>query len=198
LPGVELTLADDGELLVRSELNFVGYRHDPDATAAAVDADGWLRTGDIAVIDDDGFVRVIDRKKELIINSAGKNMSPVTIESAISAESSLIGQVMAIGDQRRFVTALITVDPEALHTFASRNGLDDRDLSTLLQGPEVRDEITAAVDRGNLRLNNNEEVKKFVLLPLWMPDSEELTPTAKLKRRAISGKYADLIEGLYA
>jgi long-subunit acyl-CoA synthetase (AMP-forming) len=198
LPGVEIKLAEDGELLVRSDLNFVGYRHQPEATADAVDADGWLHTGDVAAIDEDGFVRVIDRKKELIINSAGKNMSPVTIESAISAESSLIGQVMAIGDQRRFVTALITIDPEALRTFAFRCGLGEQDPEALLDGPEVRAEITAAVDRGNLRLNNNEQVKKFVLLPLWLPDSDELTPTAKLKRRAIAAKYADHIEGLYA
>jgi long-chain acyl-CoA synthetase len=124
LPGVEVRLADDGELLVRSDLNFVGYRHQPEATAEAIDADGWLHTGDIATIDDNGFISIVDRKKELIINSSGKNMSPATIESAVMGESSLLGQVVAIGDRRKFVTALITLDPEALSTFAQRGFRD--------------------------------------------------------------------------
>jgi long-chain acyl-CoA synthetase len=199
LPGVEIRLADDGELLVRSDLNFVNYRHQPDATAEALDADGWLHTGDVATIDEDGFVSIVDRKKELIINSAGKNMSPVTIESAIKGESSLIGQVVAIGDRRRYVTALITLDPEAVSTYGARLGLSDRPLDELVRAPEIQSEVAAAVDRGNRRLNSNEQIKKFTVLPsVWLPDGEELTPTAKLKRRAIHAKYAEEIEGLYA
>jgi long-subunit acyl-CoA synthetase (AMP-forming) len=199
LPGVEVRLADDGELLVRSDLNFVNYRHQPKETAETLDADGWLHTGDVAVIDDDGFISIVDRKKELIINSAGKNMSPVTIESAIKGESSLIGQVVAIGDRRSYVTALITLDPEALATLGRRLGLSDRPLDQLIASQEVQGEVAAAVDRGNRRLNSNEQIKKFVVLPsVWLPDSEELTPTAKLKRRAIHAKYAEEIESLYA
>ena len=199
LPGVEIRLADDGELLVRSDLNFVNYRHQPEETAEALDADGWLHTGDVAVIDDDGFISIVDRKKELIINSAGKNMSPVTIESAIKGESSLIGQVVALGDRRNYVTALITLDPEALATLGRRLELSDRPLDQLVAAPEVQDEVAAAVERGNRRLNSNEQIKKFVVLPsVWLPDSEELTPTAKLKRRAIHAKYAQEIESLYA
>ena len=199
LPGVEVRLADDGELLVRSDLNFVGYRHQPDATAEAMDADGWLHTGDIAVIDDDGFVSIVDRKKELIINSAGKNMSPATIESAITGESSLIGQVVSIGDRRSYVTALITLDPEAVSTYAKRLGLSDRPLEELVAAPEIQQEVAAAVERGNRRLNSNEQIKKFTVLPtVWLPDSDELTPTAKVKRRVINVKYAKEIEDLYA
>jgi len=196
---VEVRLADDGELLVRSDLNFVGYRHQPEATAEAMDADGWLRTGDIAVIDDDGFISIVDRKKELIINSAGKNMSPATIESAITGESSLIGQVVAIGDSRKYVTALIALDPEAVSTYGRRLGLSDRPLEELVAAPEIQHEVAAAVERGNRRLNSNEQIKKFRVLPtVWLPDSDELTPTAKVKRRVINVKYAKEIEELYA
>src|SRR6202011_2653217 len=199
LPGVEVRLADDGELLVRSDLNFVGYRHQPDATAEAMDADGWLHTGDIASIDDNGFVSIVDRKKELIINSAGKNMSPATIESAITGESSLIGQVFAIGDRRSYVTALITLDPEAVSTYAQRFELGDGPYEELVAAPEIHAEVASAVERGNQRLNSNEQIKKFTVLPtVWLPDSDELTATAKMKRRVINVKYAKEIEDLYA
>jgi long-chain acyl-CoA synthetase len=199
LPGVDVRLAEDGELLVRSDLNFVGYRHQPEATAEAMDADGWLHTGDIATIDDNGFVSIVDRKKELIINSAGKNMSPATIESAITGETSLIGQVVAIGDRRSYVTALITLDPEAVSTYAQRLGLSDRPLEELVAAPEIQQEVASAVERGNRRLNSNEQIKKFTVLPtVWLPDSDELTPTAKMKRRVINVKYAKEIEDLYA
>lgn len=199
LPGVEVRLADDGELLVRSDLNFVGYRHQADATAEAIDHDGWLHTGDIATIDENGFISIVDRKKELIINSAGKNMSPVTIESAVRGESSLLGPVVAIGDRRKYVTALVTLDPEALSTYAQRSGLGDRPLEELVATAEIQREVASAVERGNKRLNSNEQIKKFTVLPVvWLPDSDELTPTAKLKRRAIYAKYVNDIEDLYA
>jgi long-subunit acyl-CoA synthetase (AMP-forming) len=199
LPGVEIRLSDDGELLVRSALNFTSYRHQPDATAEAIDTDGWLHTGDIAVIDDQGFVSIVDRKKELIINSSGKNMSPVTIESAIKAESSLIGQCVAIGDRRSYVTALITLDPESLATHAKRLGVATAAAEDLASSPAIRQEIEDAVARGNRKLNSNEQIKKFtVLSSVWLPDSDELTPTAKVKRRVINTKYAKEIEDLYA
>lgn len=199
LPGVEIRLADDGELLVRSDLNFAGYRHQSKATAEALDVDGWLHTGDVATIDPNGFVTIVDRKKELIINSAGKNMSPVTIESAIKGESSLIGQVVAIGDQRKYVVALITLDPESAVNYAERLGLSGRPLHELVEAAEILGEIGAAVERGNRRLNSNEQIKRFVVLPdVWLPDSDELTPTAKVKRRVVNVKYAQRIEELYS
>ncbi|KQY58256.1 AMP-dependent synthetase [Aeromicrobium sp. Root495] len=199
LPGVELRLAEDGEILVRSDLNFVGYRKEPEATAAALDADGWLHTGDIGTVDENGFVSIVDRKKEIIINASGKNMSPAQIESAIKGESSLIGQIVAIGDRRKYVTALITLDAEALPTYAARLGLEGRSLDELAASEEINAEVAAAVERGNEHLHGNEKVKKFrILSTAWLPDGDELTPTAKLKRRVIHVKYADDIEGLYA
>lgn len=199
LPGVEVRLATDGELLVRSDLNFIGYRHQPEATADTMDADGWLHTGDVATIDENGFVSIVDRKKELIINSAGKNMSPAVIESAIKGESSLIGQLVAIGDRRSYVTGLVALDPEALSTYAKRLGLVDKPLEDLVTTPEIHQEVASAVERGNKRLNSNEQIKKFTILPtVWLPDSDELTPTAKVKRRVINVKYAKEIEDLYA
>ncbi|KAA1421879.1 long-chain fatty acid--CoA ligase [Nocardioides humilatus] len=199
LPGVEVRLAEDGELLCRGDLNFAGYRKQPEATADALDADGWLHTGDIATIDEEGFIAIVDRKKEIIINSAGKNMSPANIESAVRGESSLVGQVVAIGDARKYVTALITLDPEAAPVHAKKLGLEGLALEELVASPELLAEIGAVVDRANTRLHGNEQIKKFhVLGSAWLPDSDELTPTAKLKRRVIHVKYADQIEGLYA
>jgi long-subunit acyl-CoA synthetase (AMP-forming) len=198
LPGVEIRIADDGELLARSEFSMAGYRGDPEQTAAVLDADGWLHSGDIATIDEQGFVTIIDRKKELIISSSGKNMSPVSIESAIGGESSLIGQVLAVGDKRNYVAALITLDPEAAAVRAKRLGLDAAWPGDLAGQPEIRREVEEAVTRGNQRLNRSEQIKKFALLPVaWLPDSDELTPTGKLKRKAIQAKYADQIESLY-
>ena len=198
LPGVEIRVADDGELLCRADMNFVGYRNLPEMTRATLDDDGWLHTGDIVEVDEDGFVTVVDRKKEIIINSAGKNMSPALIESTIKGESSLIAQIVAVGDRKRYVTALVTLDPEALTTLAAQIGLDDSVLDELIDRPEVHQLIEAAVERGNRRLNRNEQVKKFRIISVaWPPDSEELTPTLKLKRRVIHGKYAEQIDALY-
>jgi long-subunit acyl-CoA synthetase (AMP-forming) len=181
LPGVEINLADDGELLIRSDLVFSGYRKQPEQTAATI-VDGWLQTGDIAEVDEDGYVTIVDRKKEIIINAAGKNMSPANIEQAIKGESSLIGQVVCIGDGRRYNTALITLDPEAAPRY----------------GDGIGAEIERAVAAGNARLSTVEQIKKYTLLETaWLPDSDELTPTAKVKRKPIAAKYADTIEAMY-
>jgi long-subunit acyl-CoA synthetase (AMP-forming) len=199
LPGVEVKLGPDGEILCRSDLNMVGYRESPEQNAATIDPDGWVHTGDIAEIDKDGFVKIVDRKKEIIINSAGKNMSPANIEMAILGESSLIGQVVAIGDGRKYVTALITLDLDAVPALAHRLGLAGMTAEDIVKSSELRTEIQRAVDRGNSRLNSNEQVKNFVLLPgAWAPDSDELTPTAKLRRRVIHRKYAGQIDSLYS
>ncbi len=198
LPDVELRLADDGEMLFRSPLNMVGYRNDPDKTAEALDAEGWLHTGDIGRLDGDGYLKVVDRKKEIMISAAGKNMSPANIEQAIKGESSLIGQVVAIGDGRRYNTALITLDPEAVRAHADRLGIQNGDTAEVAADPAILAEVQAAVDRGNAHLARVESVRKFALLPAaWAPDSDELTPTLKLKRRPIAEKYAEEIEALY-
>jgi long-chain acyl-CoA synthetase len=199
LPGVEFRLADDGEILLRGGLNFLGYRKQPKETAETLDADGWLHTGDVAVEDADGYVKIVDRKKEIIISAAGKNMSPVNIENAIKGESSLIGQVVTIGDGRRYNTALITLDPEAAPVRGKRLGLEGRSFDELAAAPEIRREVEDAVQRGNARLSRVEQIKKFTLLGVaWGPDSDELTPTMKLKRKPIAAKYSAEIEALYA
>ena len=199
LPGVELRLADDGEILLRGDLNFVGYRKQPDKTAEALDSDGWLHTGDIGELDEDGYLRVVDRKREIIISSAGKNMSPAHIESVIKGEESPIGQVVTIGDRRKYNTALITLDPEAAPVWAKRLGIDSEKIPELVADPRIMAAVEGAVEKANQRLSKVEQIKKFKLLPaVWLPDSDELTPTMKLKRKPIAAKYDAEIEDLYA
>ena len=183
ISGLELKLADDGELLARGATVMAGYRNEPVKTAEAIDEDGWLHTGDIAEIDDDGCVRIVDRKKEIIINAAGKNMSPANIEQVIKGAHALIGQAAVIGDRRPYNVALVVLDPEVKATF---NG-------------NVRETVTEAMEQANERLSRVEQIKRFEMLDEeWMPGGDELTPTMKLKRKPIAEKYAGVIEGLYA
>jgi long-chain acyl-CoA synthetase len=199
LPGVEMKLLDDGEICVRSDMCMVGYRKDPDGTAEAIDADGWLHSGDIGVVDEDGYLKIVDRKREIIINAAAKNMSPANIEQAIKAESSLIGQIVCIGDGRRYNTALITLDPEAAAAAATRHSLESTELEDIVEAPAVVAEVQAAVDRGNAKLSRVETIRKFRIVPdVWVPDTDLLTPTAKVKRRGVDDRYAAEIAALYA
>jgi long-chain acyl-CoA synthetase len=198
LPGVELQLAEDGELLVRAETVMRGYRNAPDKTAEVIDADGFLHTGDIATIDDDGYVRIVDRKKELIINAAGKNMSPANIEQVVKASSPLIGQAVVIGDRRPYNVALLVLDPDAATAYAAKAGLPDGSAKTLAEDAVVGEQIAAAVAAANERLSRVERVKRYRVLPVdWEPGGDELTPTMKLKRKPIGEKYAAEIEALY-
>ncbi|MBF6061388.1 long-chain fatty acid--CoA ligase [Nocardia terpenica] len=198
LDGVELRLDTDGELLVRGAIVTPGYRKMPDKTAEAIDADGWLHTGDVATIDADGYVTIVDRKKELIITEAGKNISPTNIENAVKAASSLVGQVVAVGDARPYITALIVLDPDTAAVRAKALGIPDAPLATLATRPELVEEITAAVRSGNTKISRVEQIKRFRILPTaWEPGGEEITPTLKLKRRPISTKYAAEIAELY-
>jgi long-chain acyl-CoA synthetase len=197
--GVELRLADDGELLVRGDVVMPGYRNQPEKTAEALDAEGWLHTGDIAEFDDDGYVKIVDRKKEIIINAAGKNMSPANIESALKGAGPIIGQIAVIGDARPFNTALVVLDSDFAPAFAAQQGLEGRSLEDLAGEEAVRAAVQAAVDRGNEELARVEQVKKFTILPGdWAPGGDELTPTMKLKRKPISEKYAREIDAMYA
>jgi long-chain acyl-CoA synthetase len=198
-PGVELTLADDGEVLCRGEFLMSGYRNQPELTAETIDADGWLHTGDIGTIDDDGFLSIVDRKKELIINAAGKNMSPANIEAAIKSSSSLIGQACCIGDRRPYNTALIVLDADFAPAWAAQNDLGDRSLDQLATEPAVIEAVQAAVDVANTHLARVEQIKKFtVIVGDWLPGGDELTPTIKLKRKPIAAKYAAEIDAMYA
>jgi long-subunit acyl-CoA synthetase (AMP-forming) len=185
LPGVEVALSDTGEVLMRGPVIMRGYRNRRNATAEAIDADGWMHSGDVGVIDEDGYLKIVDRIKELIISAAGKNMSPANIEATIKAAGSLIGNVCAIGDARPYNVALVTLDPDA----ADGRRADD---------PEVVAEVEAQLARANECLARVEQIKRFAVLPHdWVADGDELTPTSKLKRREIAAKYAIEIEGLY-
>jgi long-subunit acyl-CoA synthetase (AMP-forming) len=184
LPGVEIVVADDGEMLVRAPLVMKGYRGDPEKTAEAIDADGWLHTGDIAKIDGDGYVRIVDRKKELIINSAGKNMSPANIELKLRASSRLIAHAVCIGDRRPYNVALIALD---------------REMCAGRAPDELRSAIETAVAAANAELSRVEQVKRIAIVDAdWLPGGDELTPTMKLKRKPIQQKYASEIEELYS
>jgi long-subunit acyl-CoA synthetase (AMP-forming) len=198
IPGVEVRLAPDGEVLVRGANVMRGYRNLPDRTAEALDPDGWLLTGDVGEMDDDGYLRIVDRKKELIINAAGKNMSPANIESALKAASPLIGQACVIGDRRAYNVALLVLDPDAAPAFAAEHDLDDGALGALSATETLIAAVADAVRRANERLSRVEQIKKFKLLDEdWLPGGDELTPTMKLKRKPIAEKYCEEIEALY-
>jgi len=187
-PGIEIKLDTDGEVLVKGGVVMAGYRNLPDKTAETFTEDGWLRTGDIGEFDEDGYLKIVDRKKELIINAAGKNMSPANIEAKLKAASTLIAQAVAIGDNRPYNVALIVLDAESLAARGAAAG-----------DPAVAEEIAKAVEEANARLSRVEQIKRYKVLDgEWVPGSEELTPTMKLKRRPIERKYEDEIEALYA
>ena len=198
VPGVEIKTADDGELLVSGPLIMRGYRNDPVKTAEAIDSDGWLHTGDIARIDEDGYVTLIDRKKELIVNAAGKNMSPTNIEGALRAACPILGGAVVIGNDRPYIVALLALDPDALPLFAEQRGLSGSH-EELSQHPVVLSEVEMAVKEANTKLSRVEQIKKYtVLSTIWEPSGDELTPTMKLKRKPIDAKYAAEIDALYA
>jgi long-subunit acyl-CoA synthetase (AMP-forming) len=199
IPGVEIRLADDGEVLVHGDTVMAGYRGEPDKTAETIDADGWLHTGDIGVFDDAGYLKIVDRKKELIINAAGKNMSPANIEQQLKQGSQLIGQAVAVGDGRPYNVALIVLDPDAAAVFAAQHRLPDPSVEAMAADECVLAEVAAGVERANSHLSRVEQIKRFKLLANdWPPAGDELTPTMKLKRRSIAAKYAAEIDALYA
>jgi long-chain acyl-CoA synthetase len=199
IPGVEVRLAADGEILVRGETVMAGYRNQPEKTAETIDVEGWLHSGDIGEIDEAGFLKVIDRKKELIINAAGKNMSPANIEQQLKQASPLIGQAIAVGDRRPYNVALIVLDPDAAQAFAQRHELADASPEAMAEEPLVLEEVQAGVERANSHLSRVEQIKRFRVLGCdWAPAGDELTPTMKLKRKPIHEKYAREIEALYA
>lgn len=197
IPGVEVKLADDGELLVRGGNLTRGYYKEPVLTAETFDEDGWLHSGDVAEIDDDGFIRIVDRKKEILITAGGKNIAPSNIENLLKQQP-LVGQACVVGDRRPYVTALIVLDSETAQQWAAARGLP-AELATLAGHPDVRAEVEGYIAEINTKLHNQEQVKRFTILPReWTVDSEELTPTLKMKRKVVNQKYADEIEAMYA
>jgi long-chain acyl-CoA synthetase len=196
-PGMEVRIAGDGEILVRGPLTTPGYLNRPDLTADLIDADGWLHTGDIGKLDGDGFLSVVDRKKELIITAGGENIAPAAIESLLVAHP-LIGQALAYGDRRKYVVALLTLDGEVAPAWARSRGIDHGSLAGLAADPVVLAEVGAAVAATNERLARVQQVKQWRLLPVeWTAETEELTPTLKLRRRIVHAKYADVLDALY-
>jgi len=198
-PGIEIKLDTDGEVLVKSDVVMLGYRNLPDKTAEAFTDDGWLRTGDIGVFDEDGYLTIVDRKKELIISAAGKNMSPANIEATVKSASPLIGQACCIGDRRPYNTVLIVLDADFAPAWAAQQGIEDTSLEALAREERVRAAVQEGVDAANAKLARVEQVKKFeIVAGDWLPGGDELTPTMKLKRKPIAAKYDDAIEALYA
>jgi len=196
-PNCEIKLAEDGEVMVRGPVVMKGYRNLPEKTEETFTDDGFLLTGDIGELDDDDYLRIVDRKKELIITAAGKNLSPANIEARLK-QIPLVSQAVAVGDRRKFISALLTLDPEAAKSWAKEHGLDD-DLEALAENEELQAEVERGVEAANEDLARVEQVKKFKLLPAdWEPGGDELTPTMKLKRKPIADKYSDEIEALYA
>ncbi|HEV7585591.1 MAG TPA: long-chain fatty acid--CoA ligase [Solirubrobacteraceae bacterium] len=197
-PGVEIKLDTDGEVLVKSDVVMLGYRNLPEKTSETFTDDGWLRTGDIGEFDEDGYLKIVDRKKELIISAGGKNMSPANIEATVKTASPLIGQACAIGDGRPYNTALIVLDADFAPAWAAKEGIEETSLEALAGNGRVREAVQAGVDKANAKLARVEQIKKFVIVEGdWLPGGDELTPTMKLKRKPIDQKYAAEIEGMY-
>ena len=197
IPGMEAKFADDGELMLRGQGLFQGYYKDPEATAAAIDDEGWFHTGDIAVMDDEGFVTITDRKKDLIVTAGGKNIAPQNIENLIRNHP-LISQIMVYGDRRKYLTALITVNEHELRNFAKRENLADMDRGSLANHQKVQQAVSDHVQAVNSLLAPYEQIKRFTILTQdFTEETGELTPTLKIRRREIIKRYGDRIEDLY-
>ncbi|MFF4453419.1 AMP-dependent synthetase/ligase [Streptomyces goshikiensis] len=197
IDGVELRLAEDGEILTRGATVFGGYLRADGSVESAADAEGWFPTGDVGRLDEDGFLWLTDRKKELIITSNGKNVSPALVENTVK-EHPLIGQALVHGDGRSYLVALLVLDAELAPAWAAARGIETDSPAALAAHPEVREEIARAVEAANARLNRTEQIKRYRLLTEeWGPGSGELTPSLKLRRRVVREKYGALIEALY-
>jgi long-chain acyl-CoA synthetase len=198
IPGVEVKIAEDGEILAKGPNIMQGYWHMEKETAEVIDAGGWFHTGDIGEIDPEGFLRITDRKKELIINAYGKNVAPAPIENALKG-SRYIGQAVVIGDRRKFLSALLVPDFEALKPWAEKQGVHAGGNEELVADPQVRDLIAREVAAVNAHLAGFEKIVAWELLPNeFTLETGEITPTLKVKRRVINQKYGSIIDRLYA
>jgi long-chain acyl-CoA synthetase len=197
LPGFEVKIAGDGEVLIRSETVFQGYFKDPEATAAVLAPDGWLRTGDIGQIDEDGFLSITDRKKDILVTAGGKNVAPQNLENELKT-SKYVSQALVVGDRRPYVAALITLDEIEIGKWASQKGIDG-DIASLSRDERVRELLQSVVDNANRERSRHEQVKRFVVLPRdFTMEHGEVTPTLKLRRRAVSEHFQGEIEELYS
>jgi long-chain acyl-CoA synthetase len=197
LGGTTIRIAADGEILAKGPQVFQGYRNDEAATAATFDDDGWFMTGDIGVLDAEGFLRITGRKKELIVTAAGKNVAPAPLEDRLRAHP-LISQAIVVGDQRPFVGAMLAIDDEALEQWAAERGLDGIERRKLLEHDEVRFELQVAVDEANRAVSKAESIRAFEVLPHDLTvESGELTPTLKVRRAVVAKSYEAVVERLY-
>jgi long-chain acyl-CoA synthetase len=197
VPGVDVRLDVDGEILVRGGNVFPGYLHDPEQTAAVVDADGWLRTGDIGTFDADGYLSIVDRKKDIIITAGGKNVSPANIEALLRA-CPLVDQACVLGDGRPYLVALVVPDVVAATAFGREHGVTVDAAAQVAADPVLRAELDRAVAAVNERLSRPEQVKRILVLPdEWTPGSGLLTPTFKIRRAEIARRYRDEVAALY-
>ncbi|MEO3768065.1 long-chain fatty acid--CoA ligase [Streptomyces sp. B8F3] len=199
LPGCEVRIADDGEILLRGPGIMQGYHGLPEKTAEVLEDDGWFHTGDIGELSDDGFLRITDRKKDLIKTSGGKYIAPSEVEGQFKAVCPYVGSILVIGADRNFCTALISLDEVALTGWAKENGLEGRPYAELVASPEARELVEGYVKQLNERLQRWQMIKKFRILPRDLDvEHGELTPSLKLKRPVVEQEYKDLIEDMYA
>ncbi len=197
IPGTKIKIADDGEIRMQGPHVFKGYFKDEAATAEALDGDGWLHSGDIGELDGDGFVKITDRKKELIVTAGGKNVAPQMVEALLKSIPA-VGQAVAIGDRRKYISALIALDGENIAAEAEKAGIPERTVADVAQSAAFHDYLDRQVQAINAKLAQTEGVKKFVILPAELtPETGELTPTMKLKRRVIHEKFAAEIDSMY-
>jgi long-chain acyl-CoA synthetase len=198
LPGVEVRLAGDGELLVRGGNVTSGYFGDPVGTAEAFDADGWMHSGDIGTVDADGYFRIVDRKKDIIVTAGGKNVSPATLEALVKRHA-LVAEVCVVGDRRPYPSALVVLDAGAVAEWARPRGITQVDMTYLASDPEIRREVAGAIEAANRMVSQPERIKRFTILPTeWTVESREVSLTLKVRRRYIEEKYAAEIESMYA
>jgi len=197
-PFNEMRISADGEILVRGDNVFMGYLNQPEKTREAIDADGWLHTGDVGVVDDDGFFRITDRMKDIIITAGGKNVTPSELENELKF-SPYITDAVVVGDKRPYLTCLIMIDHENVENYAQERSVPFSDFASLCRSHEVQELIQGEIDRVNAKFARVEQIKRFRLLEYKLTaEDEELTPTMKLKRKLVNEKYRDLIEGMYS
>jgi len=199
LPGTEVRIADDGEVLLRGAGNMEGYHNNAEATAETIDAEGWLHTGDIGEVDDRGFLRITDRKKDMFKTSGGKYVAPSNIEATFKGLCPYASQLVVYGADRNFVSALVTLDPEAITGWAAQNGLAGQDYAAIVRSDACREMVQGYIDKLNAGLNRWETIKKFTILEHDLTvEAGELTPSLKLKRKVVSEKYQDQLDAHYA
>ncbi|MGA1701625.1 MAG: long-chain fatty acid--CoA ligase, partial [Candidatus Nanopelagicales bacterium] len=198
-PGASVKVAADGELMLAGAQIFKGYWNNPTATAEAIEPDGWFHSGDIGEIDDQGFVKITGRKKELIVTAGGKNVAPAVLEDRLRANW-LVSQCMVVGDQQPFIAALVTIDPESFPGWLKQAGKPEGStIESMINDPDLVAEIQKAVDEANKAVSNAEAIKKFTILPVdWTEEGGQLTPSMKLKRNVVMKEFASEVDALYA